>query len=200
MLHGRFVTLREIRRSDLQVMHREFHSDVVTASLSNVDPWRPMSLARLEAEFDRTLTEPESPQHVRFAVQERGDEVGELIGSCGLWQVDLHNRIGHVGIQLVSSVRGRGLGTDVVRVLCHYAFVVRGLHRLSLETLASNQAMRTAASKAGFVEEGRIREAAYLLGERVDEITFGLLRSEWRPAGEDIPTEEWQSVRRRLGL
>jgi len=181
MLNGRFVTLREIRRSDLPAMHRELHSDVVTASLSNVDPWRPVSLARLEAEFDRALTEPESPQHVRFAVQERDDDAGELIGSCGLWQVDLHNGTGHVGIQLVSSVRGRGLGTDVVRVLCHYAFVVRGLHRLSLETLATNQAMRTAASRAGFLEEGRIREAAYLLGERVDEITFGLLRSEWRP-------------------
>lgn len=185
MLNGRLVTLREIRRSDLAVIHRELRSDVVTASLSNVDPWRPTSLARMEAEFDRALTEPETPEHVRFAVQERGDERGELIGTCGLWQVDLHNGTGHLGIQLVPSVRGRGLGTDVVRVLCHYAFVVRGLHRLSLETLATNLAMRTAAARAGFVEEGRIREAAYLLGERVDELTYGLLRSEWKP--DDLP-------------
>ena len=181
MLNGRFVSLREIRRSDLPVMHRELRSDVATASLANVDPWRPVSLARLEAEFDRALTEPQPPQHVWFAVQARDDAAAELIGTCGLWQVDLHNGTGHVGIQLVSSVRGRGLGTDVVRVLCHYAFVVRGLHRLSLETLASNHAMRTVATRAGFVEEGRIREAAYLFGERVDEITYGLLRSEWRP-------------------
>jgi len=181
MLNGRLVTLREIRRSDLPVMHRELRSDVVTASVANVDPWRPVSLARLEAEFDRALTEPEMVEHVRFAVQERGDERGEPIGSCGLWHVDLHNGIAHVGIHLVSSVRGRGVGTDVVRVLSHYAFVVRGLHRLSLETLATNHGMRTAAGRAGFVEEGRVREAAYLLGERVDEITYGLLRSEWQP-------------------
>jgi RimJ/RimL family protein N-acetyltransferase len=181
MLNGRLVTLREIRRPDLAVMHREFSSDVVTSSLTNVDPWRPVSLARLEAEFDRRLTEADEPRHVRFAVQERAGGQGELIGTCGLWHVDLHNGTAHVGIQLVRSVRGRGLGTDVVRVLCHYAFVVRGLHRLSLETLATNHAMRTAAARAGFVEEGRTREAAYLLGERVDELSFGLLRSEWRP-------------------
>ena len=181
MLNGRLVTLRDIRRSDLAVIHRQLGSDVVTASLANVDPWRPVSLARLEAEFDRALTEPETLQHVRFAVQERGDEPAELIGTCGLWNVDLHNGTGHVGVQLVSSVRGRGLGTDVVRVLCHYAFVVRGLHRLGLETLVTNHPMRAAASRAGFIEEGRVREAAYFLGERVDEITFGLLRSEWRP-------------------
>src|SRR5919202_6811077 len=185
MLNGRLVTLREIRRSDLVVIHRELRSDVGTASLANVEPWRPMSLARLEAEFDRVLAEPEQPEHVRFAVQERGDERSELIGTCGLWQVDLHNGTGHIGLQVIPSVRGRGLGTDAVRVLCHYAFVVRGLHRLGLETLATNHAMRTAASRAGFVEEGRIREAAYLLGERVDEITYGLLRGEWRL--DDIP-------------
>jgi RimJ/RimL family protein N-acetyltransferase len=45
--------------------------------------------------------------------------------------------------------------------------------------------MRTAATRAGFIEEGRVREAAYFLGERVDEINFGLLRTEWRP--EDVP-------------
>ncbi len=185
MLNGRLVTLREIRRSDLAVIHRELRSDVVTASLANVDPWRPTSLARMEAEFDRALTEPETPEHVWLAVQERGDERGEPIGTCGLWHVDLHNGTGHLGIQLAPSVRGRGLGTDVVRVLCHYAFVVRGLHRLGLETLGTNLAMRTVATRAGFVEEGRIREAAYLLGERVDEVTYGLLRSEWRP--DDIP-------------
>src|SRR3954452_12989651 len=99
MLNGRLVTLREIRRSDLPVIHRELRSDVETASLANVDPWRPVSLARLEAAFDRALTEPEAPEHVRVAVQERSDERGELIGTCGLWQVDLHNGTGHVGIQ-----------------------------------------------------------------------------------------------------
>jgi RimJ/RimL family protein N-acetyltransferase len=181
MLNGRLVTLREIRRSDLAVMHRELSSDVLTASLVNVDPWRPVSLARLEAEFDRRLTEGDELRHVRFAVQERGDERGELVGTCGLWQIDLHNGTAHLGIQLVRSVRGRGLGTDVVRVLCHYAFVVRGLHRLGLETLATNHPMRTAAQRCGFVEEGRVREAAYLLGDRVDEITYGLLRSDWQP-------------------
>jgi RimJ/RimL family protein N-acetyltransferase len=180
MLSGRLVTLREIRRSDLVVIHRELRSDVVTTSLAETEPWRPVSLARVEADFDRRLAEPE-PQHVGFAVQQRGDDVGDLVGTCSLWQIDQHNGTAHIGIQLVPSVRGRGLSTDVVRVLCHYAFVVRNLHRVGIETLATNQAMRKAAIRAGFVEEGLVREAAYVLGERVDEVMYGLLRSEWRP-------------------
>ena len=181
MLHGRLVTLREIRRSDLAVIHRELDSDPFTASLSRVEPWRPVSLARLEAEFDRRRGEPQAPEHVRFAVQLRGDEAGELVGTCGLWQIDEHNGTAHIGLGLVPSVRGRGLSTDVVRVVCHYAFVVRNLHRVGIETLATNAPMRAAALRAGFVEEGRVREGAYVFGERVDDVTYGLLRSEWRP-------------------
>ncbi len=180
MLHGRVVTLRERLRSDLVVVHR-LRSDVLTSSLAEVEPWRPVPLARLEAEFDSALTEPPSPSSVGFMVQERADEPGEPLGTCSLWGIDLHNGTGHLGIQMLPSARGRGLATDAVRVLCHYAFVVRGLHRLGLETLASNAAMCAVAARTGFVEEGRIRENAYVLGERVDEITYGLLRSEWRP-------------------
>ena len=116
-------------------------------------------------------------------VQERADDVREPVGICSLWGIDLHNGLGHLGVQLVPSVRGRGFAVDAVRVLCHYAFVVRGLHRVGLETLASNEAMRAVATRCGFVEEGRVREVAYVLGERVDEVTYGLLRSEWRPDG-----------------
>lgn len=181
MLHGRFVTLREIRRPDLATIHSELDTDVVTASLAEVDPWRPRTLARREAAFDRALTEPEDLRHVRFAVQERDDAAGRIVGTTGLWSVDLHNGTAHIGVQLLRSARGRGLGTDVVRVMCHYAFVVRGLHRVGLETLATNEPMRKAALRAGFTEEGRLREAAFVLGERVDEVLYGLLRSDWQP-------------------
>jgi RimJ/RimL family protein N-acetyltransferase len=184
MLHGRLVTLRERRRSDLEIVHRELRSDVVTASLVDVTPWRPVSLARLEADFDRSLSEPPDPAAVPFTVQERGEDTGPPVGVCLLWGIDLHNGTAHLGLQVVPSQRGRGFGGDIVRVLCHYAFVVRGLHRVGLETLASNAPMRAAALRAGFVEEGRAREMAYVLGERVDEVSYGLLRRDWRPDPE----------------
>jgi RimJ/RimL family protein N-acetyltransferase len=186
MLTGRSVTLRELRRSDLPVLHRDLESDVVTSSIGSSQPWRPTSLAALEAEFDRSLTEAPDERNVRFAVQERGEPTGALIGTTGLWRIDLHNGTAHLGIQLVPSARGRGLGLDVVRALCHYAFAVRGLHRIGLETLATNEGMRRTAVSAGFVEEGRLREGAFLLGERVDEILYGLLRSEWEPGGVEL--------------
>jgi RimJ/RimL family protein N-acetyltransferase len=77
------------------------------------------------------------------------------------------------------AFRGRGLGTDAVRVLCRYGFSIRGLHRLQAETLAGNTAMITAATRAGFVPEGTLRRAAWVDGQFADEVILGLLDSEW---------------------
>jgi RimJ/RimL family protein N-acetyltransferase len=77
-------------------------------------------------------------------------------------------------------MRGRGLGADVVRVLCHYGFVVRGLRRLQVDTLADNAAMIRAATRSGFVLEGTLRRAAWANGEFLDEVILGLLASDWQ--------------------
>ncbi len=71
---------------------------------------------------------------------------------------------------------------NVVRALCVYGFTVRGLHRLQIETLASNAAMLKAAERAGFVREGTLRQAAWVTGEFVDEVILGLLAADWTGA------------------
>ncbi len=177
------MVLREIRRADLEVIHRELYADVATSALAGVDPWVPPLLARREARFDRALTEPEDDKRVLFAVCERSDDDRHLVGTVGLWGIDLHNSIAHIGLSLVPAVRGRGLATEALKVVCYYGFVVRGLHRLGLETLGRNVPMQRAALAAGFLEEGRVRESAYVLGDRDDDVFYGLLRSEWDDDG-----------------
>jgi RimJ/RimL family protein N-acetyltransferase len=72
-------------------------------------------------------------------------------------------------------------------VLCAYGFTVRGLHRLQFETLADNTSMIRAASRAGFVQEGTLRRAAWVNGEFVDEVIFGLLAENWNSGAHQRP-------------
>lgn len=106
-------------------------------------------------------------------------DTDELVGDALLWGIDTHNRVAHLGISLRPAFRGRGLGSDTVRVLCQYGFEVRGLHRLQIETLASNAAMLAAAARAGFTREGTLRRAAWVTGQFADEAILGLLAEEW---------------------
>jgi RimJ/RimL family protein N-acetyltransferase len=71
-----------------------------------------------------------------------------------------------------------------VAALCEYGFAVRGLHRLQVDTLASNTAMIRAASRAGFVPEGTLRRAAWVNGDFADEVILGLLAAEWAGGGD----------------
>ena len=93
--------------------------------------------------------------------------------------IDPHNRSAHVGVTLRPAFRGRGLSSDVVQVLNAYGFTTRGLNRLQLETLADNAPMIAAATRAGYREEGVLRQAAWVDGQFVDEVVFGLLSANW---------------------
>ena len=103
-----------------------------------------------------------------------------LVGEALLWGIDLHNRSAHVGIALLPSFRGQGLSVEVLHLVCRYAFVVRGLHRLQMETLVDNESMLAAAGRLGFEREGVLRGAAWTNGHFTDVAVLGLLASDWR--------------------
>ena len=58
---------------------------------------------------------------------------------------------------------------EVLQLLCRYGFVVRGLHRLQIETLVDNLPMLAAAAGVGFLTEGARRQAAWAKGSFTDE-------------------------------
>ncbi|KOX14047.1 GNAT family N-acetyltransferase [Nocardiopsis sp. NRRL B-16309] len=176
MLRGGRVGLRARHTEDVPVLRAELYDDVVTGSRAEGRPWRPM---RPGAEDSRLLVDDTVESVVSFSVVEL--DGGTLVGTANLWGIDNHSRSAHIGLGVLPSCRGRGYGTDVVAVLCHYGFIVRGLRRLQIETLADNAGMLRAAERNGFVREGVTRSSAWVLGEFMDEVVLGLLAEEWQP-------------------
>ena len=64
-------------------------------------------------------------------------------------------------------------------MLVDYAFRSRNLRRVHLQTLASNTAALASYRAVGFMEEGRLREHAWVEGAYEDIVLMGVLRSEW---------------------
>ncbi|MGW3104554.1 GNAT family N-acetyltransferase [Streptomyces sp. NPDC001100] len=182
MLRGNRIGLRATRESDVPILHAELYDDVETRSRADSRPWRPLPPDPATSPF--AATEPDEDAAPFSVVSLDHDE---LAGAAGLWGIDTHNRSAHLGMSLRPGFRGRGLAADVVKVLCTYGFTVRGLHRLQLETLADNTAMIRAASRAGFTQEGRLRGAAWVNGEFVDEVILGLPAEDWNPGAHERP-------------
>ena len=182
MLRGEKVGLRASTEADAAVFHAELLSDVEMRSRADSRPWRPYRLGSPHSPY--TAGDSDDKTAV-FSVVELA--TGELAGEALLWGIDAHNRLAHIGMSLLASARGRGLGSDTVRVLCRYGFVVLGLQRLQLETLADNAAMIGAAVRCGFTHEGTLRRAAWVLGDFADEVIYAQLASEYRASTVETP-------------
>lgn len=55
------------------------------------------------------------------------------------------------------------------------------MRRVQIETLPDTPATLRAAERDGFVREGVLRSAAWVMGEFLDEVLLGLLVEEWKP-------------------
>jgi len=179
MLRAGKAGLRARVEADVAVLHAELYEDVLTHMRADSRPWRPIPAGSSASPY--AISEPRDDLAAFSAVELVS---GELAGEALLWGIDLHNRTAHLGLGLRPAFRGRGLGTDVVRGLTEYGFSVRGLHRLQIETLATNTAMIQAAERGGFTLEGTLRQAAWVTGEFLDEVILGLLSADWPGAGK----------------
>jgi RimJ/RimL family protein N-acetyltransferase len=174
MLRAGKIGLRARDEDDVAVLHAELYEDIATRMQADSRPWRPIPAGSAASPY--AVSGQRDDSAVFSAVELAG---GELAGEALLWAIDLHNRTAHLGLSLRPAFRGRGLGADVVVALCEYGFAVRGLHRLQVDTLAGNTAMIRAAARAGFVSEGKLRQAAWVNGEFADEVILGLLAADW---------------------
>ena len=174
-LAGEHVALRARQAEDVAQLHAELYEDLVTRSRGDTRPWRPIpdDLSLSPYAVDRA-----SDDAAFFSIVTTGD--GELVGETLLYGIDVHNRLASVGLAMLPAFRGRGWSVEVLRLVCRYGFVVRGLHRLQLETLSDNEPMLRAAERAGFRREGELRQSAWVLGAFADAVVMGLLAPEWR--------------------
>jgi RimJ/RimL family protein N-acetyltransferase len=99
-----------------------------------------------------------------------------LIGSCQLIGIDSVHRFAELQIRIgPPERRGRGHGTEAVRLLLDHAFRDLGLRRVQLQVFADNAGALRAYEKAGFEREGLLREAAFVDGRPRDVVVMGVL-------------------------
>ena len=170
MLTGERVLLRPFRPEDVEPLWRAKLDPRKWAQTSE-SPLVPVTLEEHRARY----AEPTKDDNAQFAV----DVDGALVGRALLFHVDTLARNAEVGLALLPEHQGKGYGKDVLRVLLRYGFRSRNLHRIHLQTLSSNTAGLRAYRAVGFVEEGRLREHAWVEGAYEDMVLMSVLRSEW---------------------
>jgi len=174
MFVGERVRLRSLRDEDLPQLARWEMDPATAATLTN---WViPPSEAAAKERIGKWCANDNGD--VGFAIETLA-EPPVLVGSLQLVGVRPKDRCATLGIALAREHIGRGYGTDATRVIVDYAFREMGLHRIQLAVAPFNRAGIRAYEKAGFVEEGRHRDAVWHDGRWYDEVLMSLLDHEW---------------------
>ncbi len=177
MLKGDKVVLRAVTVEDLPRLCA-FHNDLELHALADDEPWRPRSLAQMQAMYDDL--QKKTDELAWFSI----DADGELIGDCSLYSFEFTGRTCTLGILIGDhDYLGKGYGTDAVRLLLDYAFRYRNLRRVWLTTLAHNERAIRSYEKAGFVREGLLRQHGWSDGAYRDIVQMGILRDAGPIAG-----------------
>ena len=159
--------------------------------------WMTADEDRLLAQDDRAFdVDPDDRErlHVRAAAH-RGavvDAAGALLGQVTWHAVGYGPTAGctawHLGLMLVPSARGKGVGAAVIRGLAKHLFATTAVDRVEAVTDTDNLAAQRTLTKAGFHREGTLRGARFRGGARRDGVGFSLLRSDL-PAPADAERE-----------
>ncbi|MDR0197513.1 MAG: GNAT family N-acetyltransferase [Oscillospiraceae bacterium] len=113
-----------------------------------------------------------------FAIVRQSDD--ELIGTLEFRDIEHIHGTATIGLFIGDAEnRGKGYGTETVRLAVQYGFDVLNLNNINLNVYSFNEAALKSYAKAGFREYGRRSQAFYLNGKYHDIISMEILREEY---------------------
>lgn len=173
-VHGP-IRLRELHDEDLPLLVSWWRDPSFAALQSGMVKLR--RTATLEDQF-RSWSANADGGAVGYSICRTDD--GSLLGHATLYGAGLPDRCATLAIIIGAPFVGQGYGTSAVRAMLDYGFTAMGLHRIELTAWAFNDRALASYRSAGFVEEGRRREAVLHDGMFHDQVLLAVLEDEWR--------------------
>ncbi|WP_395010174.1 GNAT family N-acetyltransferase [Undibacterium sp.] len=88
------------------------------------------------------------------------DTPAQLLGACGLYEIDSYNRNANIGYWLLPEYWGLGVMHECLLSVLRFGFDELALHRIQAEIEPANIASAKLIQKLGFEHEGRQRQVA----------------------------------------
>ena len=173
LLAGELVALGPVERAQA-ALHARWLNDFGTLRTLGSLP-APRTREAIDALYQSTIVE--QPDTFAFLTVYDRDTL-QPIGYTTLQNIN--HRTGTAELTLAigePAFRGRGYGTETVRLTLTFAVEHLRLHNIMLRYYAFNLAGRRAYEKAGFTEFARIRDGFVMAGQRWDVILMEAVTS-----------------------
>ncbi|NUO99241.1 MAG: GNAT family N-acetyltransferase [Nonomuraea sp.] len=175
MVNGERIGLRDVTEADVAALHAVYGDPAATQHM----PFEPRSVGEVAALVDQAVRAAAAePRHLYVLAVVDADR-RHVIGVARLKiDPDLPHSA-EIGFGLHPDQWGRGIGTDLVRLLLAFGFKQLGLHRVWGARSPANLPAQLAMLTAGMVEEGRIRHHVHTPHGWRDSVAHSALQDEW---------------------
>ncbi len=171
-LQGPHIRLRALEPEDLDFLYKLENDQRIWEISGTVTPYSRFVLRQYLDNAHRDIFEV---KQLRLCIT---NDAGATLGLIDLFDFDPKNGRAGVGIVILEKEdRNKGIGSEAVSLLTHYAFETLGLHQVYANVLESNMASRNLFLKLGFEQTGVKRGWAYLGGEYKDELFYQKIKS-----------------------
>ncbi|MGD3109584.1 GNAT family N-acetyltransferase [Streptomyces sp. YGL11-2] len=170
---GKRVRLRGIEPGDALAFQRLAEDEERLGDLLN--PPR-------SGESYRTWAEKQASAHPdsdRFQLAVEAVATGDVVGGVGSHHADPRSGWFEYGVTIGAEHRRGGYAAEAAVLLLRYMFAEHRYHRCQVRIFAHNEASLALHRRLGFVEEGRLREHAFLAGRHRDVVMMGMLADEF---------------------
>ena len=177
------ITLRPFDRSDFARLIGWVASPAFLLQWAGPLFTYPLDTAQLE----RYLAESQQDQPTRMIFTAVEAETGGAVGHIELGKIDSRNRSASLARVLIGdpSRRSKGSGVEMVLRALEIGFDRLGLHRIDLVVFDFNMGAIACYERAGFVIEGRLREARRFGEDYWTLLQMSILEQEWRAGREN---------------
>jgi RimJ/RimL family protein N-acetyltransferase len=173
-LVGERLYLRKLEETDLQGPYFQWFNDQEGDRYTNHAAF-PNSMSRMKAFFDR-VTQGNTDLVLAIVLKDGDRHVGNVALHGISWQ---HRRAELRIIIGEADARGKGYGTEAMKLLLRHAFEKLNLHRVFLGVRADHTQAIRAYEKCGFVVEGRLREDFLRNGAWHDTLRMSILEQDF---------------------
>lgn len=169
-LRHRNLVLREPVDDDAQAV-----AAAVQRSLDELRPWMQWADENYDAAAATLWIRGElGPEH-RFVMT---DPAGEIIGGCGLNDIDTANKRANLGYWVRSDRTRRGHAAAAATLLARFGLSTAGLDRLEIIMATGNEPSRRVAERIGARYEGRARRRLIVKGTTHDAYVYSVIEGD----------------------
>lgn len=174
VLETEHYRLRGLREDDASELFG-FMRDKNTMKFITPDPVKsePDMWQEIQGQLENFAKRTELP----WVIEDK--EKGEIIGKFSLHKLSMWHKKAELGVIIREEYQQKGVVTEVLEEILHYAFDTLELNRVVGDIFAENEGSEKLLKKYGFKEEGTMRQTDFDGKRYHDTVVFSLLKSEY---------------------